>query len=131
MKQAIGALGCALALALTGCGEKKGGFDGPTVDKFNGKVVQNGKAVSFAATETAELKLILQAKPESFGVPIKSDGTFQIGWMPIGKYSAQLIRVRAEGGKKSAPMVYNVPNGLTIAEGQTEYAVELGPDYKP
>lgn len=131
MRPIVGALALAGLFALAGCGDKKGGFDGPTVDKFNGQVLHNGKAVAFAPNEVAELKLILQTKPESFGIPLRADGTFEIGWMPIGKYSATLIRTRTEGGKKSAPLMHNVPNGLTIQEGQTQYQVELGPDYKP
>jgi hypothetical protein len=130
MRLTAAALALAGATLLAGCGEKKP-YDGATVDKFNGQVVHNGKPVAFAANEKAELKLILQSKPESFGIPLRPDGGFEIGWMPVGKYSATLVRTRTEGGKKSAPAVYNVPDGLTITEGQTEYKVELGPGYKP
>jgi hypothetical protein len=120
----------AAGLFATGCGGGKS-FDGPTVDKFNGKLAHDGKSVAFPAGETVQLKMVFQQKPESFGIPIKEDGTFQIGWMPIGKYSATLIRQKNEGGKKAAPIMYNVPDGVTIAEGQTEYTIELGKNWKP
>ncbi|MCS6863643.1 MAG: hypothetical protein RMJ56_01440 [Gemmataceae bacterium] len=118
-----------MLVGVTGCGEQKP-FDGPTVDAFTGRLVHEGNPVSFPPSETVQLKLILHEKPESFGIPIKSDGTFQIGWMPIGKYSATLIRERNEGGKKAAPIMYNVPGGLEIKNGQTEYLVELGKGWK-
>lgn len=122
---AVLAVGLATA---AGCGERTATFDGPKVDQFNGQVVHEGKPVSFAADEKVELKLFHE-KGESFGIPLKPDGNFQIGWMPIGKYSATLIREKTQNGKK-VPNMYSVPGGMTIAEGRTEYEIELGKGWK-
>jgi hypothetical protein len=116
----------ALAFAV-GCGKRKE-FEGPTVDAFIGRLVQEGKPVKFPAGEEVELKLFHE-RGESFGIPIQPDGTFKIGWMPIGKYGALLIREPKTS--KAAPLRFNVPGGLTIEEGKTEYTVELGKGYRP
>jgi hypothetical protein len=115
-----------LALVGVGCGPKRS-FDGPTVDAFTGRLTHNGKQVSFPEDKQVILKVIHE-KGTSFGIPIKSDGTFQIGWMPIGKYGAVMERPGPGGKGKS---MYNVPGGLSIQEGQTEYTIELGKDWKP
>jgi hypothetical protein len=115
-----------LGLAI-GCGERKS-FEGPTVDSFTGRVVKDGKPVSFPAGESVQLKLIHE-KAQSFGIPLGTDGSFKIGWMPIGKYSAILIRQK-DGGK-GGPNMYNVPGGFEIKDGTTEYDVELGKGWKP
>ncbi len=91
----------AIMFAVLGCGQRKS-FDGPTVDAFNGKVVHEGKPVNFPADEKVQLKMVHE-KGESFGVPLQQDGTFKIGWMPIGKYSAILLREKEQSGKKSRP----------------------------
>jgi hypothetical protein len=118
----------AAVIALAGCSSKP--FDGPTVDKFNGRLVHDGKPVTFPAEETVQLKLFHE-KAESFIIPIKPDGSFDIGWMPIGKYSATLTRAAAGASAKGGPRMNAVPGGLTIADGQTEYEIELGKDWKP
>ena len=118
----------ALALAAAGCGAKTADV-GPTVDAFVGRLVQQSKPVSFPSGENVSLQLFHE-KGQSFGIPIKSDGSFTIGWMPIGKYSAMLKREKA-GGARTGPNVYNVPGGLTIEQGRTEYSVELGNGWKP
>src|SRR6516165_2373173 len=110
-------LPAALGLALVGCASKP--FDGPTVDAFVGKVVQDGKPVSFPDEETT-LKVIHE-KGQSFGIPLKTDGSFKIGWMPIGKYSVMLTRPAKN--VRGPPTMYNVPGGLTIEEGKTEYTI--------
>jgi hypothetical protein len=115
-----------LGLAPAGCGPRKS-FDGPTVDAFVGKLVQNGKPVTLPPGETVVLSLFHETG-QSFGVPIKADASFKIGWMPIGKYSATLVR---ETKGKGQPKRYNIPGGLTIEAGKTEYSVELGPEWKP
>jgi hypothetical protein len=115
---------------LVGCNQQHKTFDGPTVDAFNGKLVHNGKSVTLPNTETVELKLIYE-KGDTFGVPIKSDGSFQIGWMPIGKYTAMLIREKNQGASKGGPNMYTVPGGFEIVSGKTEYEVELGKNWKP
>lgn len=119
----------AFSLAVTASCERTARFDGPTVNKFTGKLVHDGKPVTFPGEEV-ELK-VFHEKGQSFGVPIKQDGTFEVGWMPIGKYSANLIRKKSVGGKASVPNNYGVPGGLTIADGQTEYVIELGKAWKP
>ncbi|MGL4554324.1 MAG: hypothetical protein ACRC33_24440, partial [Gemmataceae bacterium] len=116
-----------LAVA-AGC-ERTSKFDGPTVNKFVGKLVQDGQPVSFSG-DAAELK-VFHEKGQSFNIPLKPDGTFNIGWMPIGKYSATVIQQSSEGGKKGGPKMHSVPGGLTIEDGKTEYAIELGKGYKP
>jgi hypothetical protein len=119
------ALTAALGFLATGCGSGK--FDGPTVDAFTGKLVKDGKPVTFPAGENVELKVIHE-KAQSFGIPISPDGSFKIGWMPIGKYSAMLIRTK-DGGK-GGPNMYNVPNGFEISDGKTDYDIELGKNWK-
>lgn len=113
-----------LALVVAGCAPSKP-FDGPTVDKFNGRVVSDGKPVSFDPEEHAQLKLFHE-KGESFGIPLQPDGTFKIGWMPIGKYSVALIRNKIDQGKKGGQVNQTVPGGLVIADGQTDHVVEIG-----
>lgn len=120
---------------LAGCGDRVAKFEGPTVKEFTGKLVHNAKPVSFLSDDKVSLKLIHE-KGESFGVPIQTDGTFKIGWMPVGKYTANLIREKdmtgtVKGGSQSAPNMYGVPDGLTIVDGQTDYVIELGKNYKP
>jgi hypothetical protein len=115
-----------LTLLGTGCGPKRS-FDGPTVDAFTGRLTHNGKQVSFPEDKQVIVKVIHE-KGNSWGIPIKSDGTFQVGWMPTGKYGAVMERPGPGGKGKS---MYNVPGGLIIQEGQTEYTIELGKDWKP
>jgi hypothetical protein len=120
---------CALSLVAVGCGSKKE-FDGPTVDAFVGRVVQDGKPVTLPPDSGTQLNLIFEAKAESFLIPLQTDGTFKIGWMPIGKYTA-LVEKPGKGGRAGPPIKYRVPGGLTIEEGKTEYTIELGKDWKP
>ena len=126
-------LGSVLAIAAGGCGHSDRP-DIPTVDDFDGRLTHEGKPVSFPSDPKVQVLLFHHGSAESFYVPIKPDGTFDIGWMPIGKYSATLIREKApEGGKKgpTTPSRYSIPEGLTIEEGQTQYEIELGKDWKP
>jgi hypothetical protein len=121
------ALVAGLWLAAVGCGPRKN-FDGPTVDAFTGKLVQNGKPVTLPADEEVTLR-VFHEKGQSFGIRIKTDGSFQIGWMPIGKYSA--ILERQDSKRKGPPKKYSVPGGLTIEEGKTEYQIVLGKGWNP
>jgi hypothetical protein len=107
-----------------GCGPRKS-YDGPTVDAFRGRLLCNGEPVSFAPNEKVTLKLFHE-KGESYGVRIQADGSFQIGWMPIGKYSATLIREKEQGPAER----YTISGGLTIEDGKTQYAIELGKGWK-
>jgi len=76
------------------------------------------------------LQLFLHEGGQSFGVPLKEDGSFTVGWMPIGKYSATLVREPPPGGR-SGPRRHTVPDGLTIEDGKTDYTIDLGKNYKP
>ena len=118
-------------VCLIGCGNDKGGFEGPTNDEFTGRLVQNGKPVTFDAGRNLKLQITHESS-ESFGIPIQSDGSFKIGWMPIGKYSANLMNANQDRGARGQglPINYAVPGGFTIEEGKTDYSIELGPKFK-
>ena len=106
-------------------------IEGPKVDAFHGKVVQNGKPVKFAEGEEATLS-VFHDTGRRFGIPLKEDGTFEIGWMPIGKYTVQLERTPSKQTKKGAGKSrYGVPGGLNIEAGKTDYVIELGKNFKP
>lgn len=118
-----------LGIMAGGCGPRKP-FNGPTVDSFTGKLTHDGKPITIPAEDKVQLKLFHE-KGESFGIPIQSDGSFKIGWMPLGKYSATLIRERAGTGAKKGPQTATIPSGLTVEQGKTEYTIELGKAWKP
>ena len=119
-----------LGLPVFGCTDRKGGYEGSTVDAFHGKVTHNGNPVKFAENE-AQLALYHE-KGQQFGIPLKADGTFEIGWMPIGKYAVMLERIPQTPTKKGPPKtMYSVPGGLTIVEGKKDYVIELGKGFKP
>src|SRR5262249_30672020 len=117
-----------VGLAASGC--KKKPFDGPTVDAFTGRLPPDRKPITFPEGEELTLQLFHE-KGQSFGIPIKPDGSFVIGWMPIGKYSATLIRVNPRAVRGSPQIRQNVPGGLTIEAGKTEYTIDLGKGSKP
>lgn len=117
-----------------GC-ERKAEMPGPTVNAFTGKVVAGGKPVSFPA-EVRVVVNLTHSSAQSFGIPIQADGSFKIGEMPIGKYTASLMiepnpNVPAAKGKSNQPRRVNIPGGFEIKEGQTEYTIEVGADFKP
>jgi len=124
------ALTFCLGLAVFGCAKDNKGFDGPTVDAFHGKVTQNGNPVKFAANEEVKLN-VFHESGRQFGIPLTADGTFEIGWMPIGKYALMLERTPQKPGKGPTKTRYSVPNSLTIEDGKTEYVIELGKNFKP
>jgi hypothetical protein len=66
-------------------------------------------------------------------VPIKPDGTFSIGWMPLGKMALRLERSPKDPAKRTGvAQRYDVPGGLTIEEGKTTgYTIEVGKDWNP
>ena len=109
-------------LGLPACGPSKS-FDGPTVDAFTGRLVHNGQPVTFPDTEKVRLE-VYHETGRSFLIPIQPDGSFKIGWMPIGKYTATLLRGSQDG--RGPAKRHNVPGGLTIEDGKTEYTIELG-----
>jgi hypothetical protein len=116
-------------LAAAGCGQKSAfeSYEGPKVDAFTGRLTHLGKPVSFPSGEEVSLQLFHE-KGTSLGVPIQPDGTFKLGWMPTGKYSAMLNRNSKTG--KGPPRKYSVPGGLNIEPGKTEYTIELGKGWK-
>ncbi len=121
----------ALVLLSAGC-RKREKFEGPTVDIFHGQLVSDGKPVSFSDDEVVKLNLIHKDSAERFGIPIKADGSFEIGWMPIGDYMCSLERKKG-GPEKQAFELKSVskpvPGGLRIEEGKTEYEIELGKNF--
>jgi hypothetical protein len=121
-----------LGVLLTACG-CGGPYKEPTIDNFDGRLVHKEEPVSFPEGEEVRLQLAFHKNGERFGVPIKPDGSFDIGWMPIGSYSATLERRGGElDGARSAPARrHEIKGGFTVVEGQTEYEIELGDDYKP
>jgi hypothetical protein len=130
MRHGIGLLLLGLLFTpLLGCEPPKvKEFDGPTVDKFVGKLVHEGKPVQFPEDEVVTLQLMLLQNHRVFGIPIKSDGSFDIGWMPIGKYAAILER-RKDGGMR--PDKQTVTADFRIEKGKTEYTIDLGANWKP
>ena len=116
-----------MGLTAVGCGSGIP-FDGPTVKTFVGRLTHNGEAVSFPEGVEVTLK-VWHEKGQSFGVPIQRDGSFDVGWMPIGKYSAVLMQDDKVAGRP--PGRYNVPGGFTIEDGKTDYTIELGAGFKP
>ena len=86
----VAIVGVALAAA-AGCGQKKA-FDGPTVEAFNGRVVADGKPLTLPPGEKIGLRLMHQGSGTSWGIPLQPDGTFNIGYMPIGKYTVMVTR---------------------------------------
>jgi hypothetical protein len=118
-----------LVFATGGCdGPKNTQYDGPKVDTFTGRLTHDGKPVSFPDGDYVQLK-VFHEKGTSMGIRIRSDGTFTIGWMLIGKYSA-ILETPPKGGK-GAPSKHNIPGGFTIEEGRTDYTIELGKDWRP
>ena len=114
------------ALTVTvGC---SGDFDGPTVDAFRGQLVSEGQPVSFAADENVKLVLIHKGSSDRFNIPIKADGTFEIGWMPIGEYLGSLDLKQGEAAKpwEFQSTFKAIPTGFRIEEGKTEYEIEIG-----
>jgi hypothetical protein len=116
-----------LVLPALGCGKDKE-FDGPVVDKFVGKVVKDGKPFTIPGSD----QLSIEAKHEShqtFGIPIKPDGTFEIGWMPLGNYV--LFAEYHKAGQKGRSNKATIPGGLQVMQGKTDYVIELGKNWKP
>jgi len=122
-----------LGLVTAGCEPADQAKYDSTVDNFDGQITHNGEPVSFADMENVKLQLLYLETAEHFGVPIKPDGTFDIGWMPIGDYSATLEwkNTSTDRNREGGPATHGVPGGLTVLEGKTEYTVELGENWKP
>jgi hypothetical protein len=115
-----------LVLPAIGCGPSKE-FDGPTVASFTGKVVSNGKQISIPPGESLKLQLRHETS-RYFGIDIKPDGTFEIGWMPIGRYT--VLAERSKPGQKGPPAKSSVPGSFLVSEGKTEYVIDMGKAWK-
>jgi hypothetical protein len=117
-----------LGLTICGCGPTKS-FKGPTVDAFTGRLVHDGQPVAFPEGEQILLEMYHETGEKNL-IPIHADGSFKIGWMPIGKHGAALLRSnKEERGPRTTR--YSVPGGVTIEAGKTDYTIELGKGWKP
>jgi len=143
----IVALGAVIVSFSWGC--ERYAYKGPKINAFKGRLTQKGEPVSFPENEDVTLRLIYQKDAQSYGVPIHSDGSFQIGWMPIGPYTAILVRNPKKGAANQAPppnesarrgpppnkapkrSMYTLPGEFAIEKGKTEYTIDLGPNWKP
>jgi hypothetical protein len=116
-----------------GCRRTATKYEGPAADAFNGRLTRKGEPVSFPEGETVQLSVHFEKFTDRpWSIPIQSDGTFKVGRMPAGKWTAALIRSKGSGGARGgAPQRYRIPGGFTIEEGKTEYLIELGPEWKP
>jgi hypothetical protein len=125
-----------LVWTAVGCGGPKPYYDGAKIPAFSGQVVQNGKPVTFPEDEQVRVQCTViegEGIGKSFGVPIKPDGTFSIGWMPLGKMALRLERAPKDPAKTTGgpPSRYSIPGGLTTEQGKTTgYTIELGKDWK-
>ncbi len=118
-----------LLLPMLGCDPPKvKEYDGPTVPKFVGKLLHEGKPVKFSDDEIPSLQLMFQKTRRMWGIPLTSDGTFDITWMPIGKYVAVLERKEKANPRNINRFV--VDPDFRIEEGKTEYVFELGQNWK-
>jgi hypothetical protein len=116
-----------VTLLFVGCGPTPADY-GETTEAFVGHIVQNGKPVTLP--EGARLDVTQNSTYHKFGIPLNSDGTFKIGWMPIGKYSVELIWIREAATGQSSQQRYSVPNELVIEKETKPYEVELGKKWK-
>jgi hypothetical protein len=113
-----------IALCFAGCKPGPAQY-GETTDAFMGRVVQDGKPVTLP--DESRLNLTHDKSYHRFGIPLKPDGSFEIGWMPIGEYSAELIWMREPTKDQGR---YNVPKGLIIEKDTKRYEIELGKGWK-
>jgi hypothetical protein len=126
-----------LVWTAVGCGSgAKPYYDGPKIPAFSGQVVQDGKPVTFPEDEEVRVHCtVIEGEfiGKSFGVKIKPDGTFSMGWMPLGKMALRLERSPKDPAKTTGgpPSRYSIPGGLTTEKGKTTgYTIELGKDWK-
>lgn len=120
---------CALLMAMIaasvfGCNSRE--YSGPTVEKFTGTITANGKQITVKPGE----HLTIQMRHESgqtFGIPIKEDGTFEIGWMPLGHYD--LITEKYKDGQRGGPSKVGV-GPFQVTNDRTEYTIDLGKRWK-
>lgn len=89
--------------------------------------------VTFEEGQKVVLRLTLHEDGQSFGVPIQADGSFDIGWMPIGKYSAVLEYDKSTNNRRGPAQQsvrHSVPGGFEVIEEKTEYTIDLGKNFK-
>jgi hypothetical protein len=127
-----------LLWATAGCGfGPKPYYDGAKIEAFSGQVVQDGKPVTFSEDEEVVIKFIVAEGDDAgkrFGVGIKPDGSFGIGWMPLGKMQMIMERSAKDPARRSPgpPNMYTIPGTLTTEKGKTSgYEIELGKAWKP
>lgn len=130
----FGLIGGLVLAAGCGYGPKKY-YEGPTVSAFAGQLVQNGEPVTFAEDEEVRVEFtVIEGENigKTFGVPIKPDGTFSIGWMPLGKMSGRMEWQPKDPAKQTGtPRAYGIPGSLTTEAGKTTgYVVELGKGWR-
>jgi len=118
-----------IMLLSAGCGPGPAQY-GETTDAFVGRLVQNGKPIT--VPDGAKLNLTHDKTYHRFGIPLNSDGSFTIGWMPTGNYSAELIWMKqaTKDNASASQQRYNVPNGLVIEKDTKQYGIELGKGWK-
>jgi hypothetical protein len=118
---------CSLVLLnIGGCTKRP--FEGPTVEAFDGRIVQEGKQVSPSKGERVVIRLMQHGTGEQFGIPISPQGTFNIGEMPVGTFSVVLERTppMTNGGAAQPRQEIAIDDPFKIEEGQTQYDIELG-----
>lgn len=128
--EAVSTLVLSLLLPTVGCQKEPVGY-GETTKSFIGAVVKEGNAITLP--QDARLDLVHDETYSRFGIPLQQDGTFKIGWMPIGKYSGELVWLKGAVGGDPNPSLehFKVPNGLVIEKDKTEYTVDLGSKWEP
>jgi hypothetical protein len=118
----------ALALVI-GCGPKKITYK-DNVNKFTGRLVKDGKPVSFPPGDEVMLEMQMDKQGDMFVVPIKNeDGTFNLTWMPRSNYKCTLMWMKAgEKGEGPVPR-FGLPD-YTVQEEKEENLIELGKNVK-
>ncbi len=131
MGNALLLLSCCL-LCCSACNKIEETY-GPTIDAFVGQLTREGKPITIPEGERVVLRVTQLETGRIFGILIKNDGTFDVGWMPIGRYSLVLERPQADDGRGIKMPINQIPlsDPLEIVEGQTEYTIELGEAWKP
>jgi hypothetical protein len=117
-------------LGLVGAGctpQPKSNYEGPKITSFTGKVVADGKPVTFTADQKARIQYFHDGG-STWGIPLSDDGSWKIGWMPTGHYSGFLERAN-KAGKGLSTSKFGVPD-LEIVDGQTDYVIDLGKNFK-
>lgn len=116
-----------IAASFVGCGPSAADY-GETTKAFVGHVVQNGKPITLP--EDSRLNVTQNSTYHRFGIPLKQDGSFTIGWMPVGAYSVELIWIRQSATGSTSQERYGVPHDLVIEKEPKEYEIELGQKWK-